>query len=671
MKRKYGRQFICGLVLFFMIGFARPVTAAAETATVTFGSEEYEEEEQGKFQIGVYINGESRVGRYYVEVKYDNRRMEYVEGGSREEDGVVILEGTGMRSQVKYMLTFRPLSGGTANVSIQNAEVYTSGENAEGFEITTLGSAPVHIEGEDTVGPDEDGSVEETEFSTDIPIIGKTSVAEEEEYYIVDLSEYVPDEADWAYERNIGFYEETSLTYLTDANRTISYLYLLDEEEQLHLYAYSSDKERLYPVNTLVSEGEKYYFMSPYVCNAWPEELTLDIIQSQSIVYAMKSDGISGFYKVSGGNKLVPWDSSEGEASLYEQMMKLVVILAVTIAIIMLVILLYAHMERSKRGEKKYRSSKLVRGQEKAKAKAKTVFDGLLEEELGVEDFSLDVTEDEIRAWHEEVQEERKKELFEQQLKEEEQQNGPAVISVQDVSMVFKIATSNVSGIKEYVIQLLKKQISYRELRALDHINFNVYKGEVVGIIGTNGSGKSTLLRIVSGALKPSSGKVVVDHKKVQLLTLGTGFDMELTAKENVYLNGAIIGYTKEFIDEKYDEIVAFAELEGFMEEKVKNFSSGMVSRLGFAIATVGDAAEILILDEVLSVGDEFFRKKSLKRVKEMIHGGSTVLMVSHSLGTILENCSKVVWIEKGVLKMVGEPKVVCEAYRKMNEEKR
>ena len=154
----------------------------------------------------------------------------------------------------------------------------------------------------------------------------------------------------------------------------------------------------------------------------------------------------------------------------------------------------------------------------------------------------------------------------------------------------------------------------------------------------------------------------------VVLLTLGTGFDVELTAKENVYLNGAIIGYSKEFIDSKYDEIVKFAELEGFMEEKVKNFSSGMVSRLGFAIATIGETAEILILDEVLSVGDEFFQKKSLKRVKQMIHGGSTVLLVSHSMPTIRENCTKVVWIEKGKLKMIGEPKVICEAYRKMSE---
>ena len=205
-------------------------------------------------------------------------------------------------------------------------------------------------------------------------------------------------------------------------------------------------------------------------------------------------------------------------------------------------------------------------------------------------------------------------------------------------------------------------------VKALKDVSFSVPKGEYVAIVGESGSGKSTLLKIVSGALKPSSGEVQCDRRKVQLLTLGTGFDAELTAKENVYLNGAIIGYSKEFIDSKYDEIVRFAELEGFMEEKVKNFSSGMVSRLGFAIATIGETAEILILDEVLSVGDEFFRKKSLKRVQEMIHGGATVLIVSHDMSTIIENCTKVVWIEKGKLKMCGEPKVVCEKYRMLNE---
>jgi ABC-type polysaccharide/polyol phosphate transport system ATPase subunit len=206
--------------------------------------------------------------------------------------------------------------------------------------------------------------------------------------------------------------------------------------------------------------------------------------------------------------------------------------------------------------------------------------------------------------------------------------------------------------------------MTYKELYALNHISFNVFRGEVVGIIGTNGSGKSTLLKIVSGALNPTQGKVSVDRNKVQLLTLGTGFDMELSARENVYLNGAIIGYSREFIDRHYDEIVEFAELQEFMEEKVKNFSSGMVSRLGFAIATAGEAAEILILDEVLSVGDEFFRRKSLKKIKDMIHGGSTVLMVSHGMGTILENCTKVLWIEQGNLRMIGEPKKVCSAYQ-------
>ena len=236
--------------------------------------------------------------------------------------------------------------------------------------------------------------------------------------------------------------------------------------------------------------------------------------------------------------------------------------------------------------------------------------------------------------------------------------------------MRFKVSNSSASGIKEYIIQKIKHQIKYKQFYALNDVSFDVYKGEVVGIIGTNGSGKSTLLRIVSGALNPSEGKVVVDRKKVQLLNLGAGFDMELTARENIYLNGAIIGYSKEFLDEHFDEIIEFAELEDFVDEKVKNFSSGMVSRLGFAIATAGDAAEILILDEVLSVGDEFFRKKSLARVKEMIHSGATVLMVSHGMGTIMQNCSKAVWIEKGKLQMVGDTKIVCQKYREVGRAK-
>ena len=242
------------------------------------------------------------------------------------------------------------------------------------------------------------------------------------------------------------------------------------------------------------------------------------------------------------------------------------------------------------------------------------------------------------------------------------------IISIENVSMKFKVAEEQSSSLKEFLIRVLEGKNKYREFYALKEVSFQVYHGEVIGIIGTNGSGKSTLLKLVAGALEPSEGRIEVDQDKVQLLTLGTGFDMELTGRENVYLNGAIIGYSKEYIDEKYEDIVRFAELEGFMEEKVKNFSSGMVSRLGFAIATARETPEILILDEVLSVGDMFFRQKSEKRIQEMIHSGSTVLIVSHSSDVIIKNCSRAVWIEKGVVRQIGEPKEVCKAYKTMGE---
>ena len=278
------------------------------------------------------------------------------------------------------------------------------------------------------------------------------------------------------------------------------------------------------------------------------------------------------------------------------------------------------------------------------------------------EDFWEDLTTDEQwKRWQEEVEE------AEQEM--EKQQKTPyraPVINIDDVSMRFKISEVNAGSFKEYLLATLKRQNKYHELEALRHISLQIQKGEVVGIIGTNGSGKSTLLKLIAGVLKPSEGSISVDRKKVQLLTLGTGFDSELTARENVYLNGAMIGYSREFIDANYEKIVEFAELQGFMDEKIKNFSSGMMSRLGFAIATAGETGEILILDEVLSVGDIFFRKKSEKRIQEMIHSGSTVLMVSHSTDTIIKNCTGAVWIEKGVLKEIGDPRKVCEAYQKM-----
>lgn len=237
------------------------------------------------------------------------------------------------------------------------------------------------------------------------------------------------------------------------------------------------------------------------------------------------------------------------------------------------------------------------------------------------------------------------------------------VISVRNVSMFFRVPVENTSSLKEFIISMATGKNRYRTLRALNGIRFDVYKGEIVGIIGTNGSGKSTLLKIISGAMTPTRGRVITNQKNIQILTLGTGFDRELTARENVYLNGAILGYSREFIRRKYDSIVEFSELEGFMEQKVKNFSSGMVSRLGFAVATARDTPGILILDEVLSVGDMFFKEKSGRKIQEMIHSGATVLIVSHSTETILRNCTRAVWIEKGVQKMTGDPEAVCRAY--------
>lgn len=241
----------------------------------------------------------------------------------------------------------------------------------------------------------------------------------------------------------------------------------------------------------------------------------------------------------------------------------------------------------------------------------------------------------------------------------------PVVIQAKHICMDFDKKVNEYSSIKELLIRMIKREQMGGKYRALNDISFEIRKGEVVGVIGTNGAGKSTLLKIVTGALIPTSGEIRVNKNKVQLLTLGTGFDMELTGRENIYLNGAIIGYDKEFIDANYDQIVEFAELGDFINEKVKNYSSGMVSRLGFSIATVGNAAEILILDEVLSVGDRIFKQKSLSRIQEMIHGGSTVIMVSHSTGTIKDNCGKAIWIEKGHMIAMGTAKDICEMYEK------
>lgn len=238
------------------------------------------------------------------------------------------------------------------------------------------------------------------------------------------------------------------------------------------------------------------------------------------------------------------------------------------------------------------------------------------------------------------------------------------LIKMTNLCMDFRLAAEQCDSVKEKLIHVLQRKNEYKILHALKDIELEVKQGEILGIVGSNGSGKSTLLKIIAGVLKPTGGELEVDKKKVQLLTLGTGFDSQLTAKENVYLNGSLIGYSQKFLDDNYNEIVAFAELEGFMNEKIKNFSSGMTARLGFSIATAGNFRDILILDEVLSVGDIAFRKKSGNKIHELIHGGATVLLVSHSIETIISHCSRTIWLEKGALRADGDPADVCREYQ-------
>ena len=241
---------------------------------------------------------------------------------------------------------------------------------------------------------------------------------------------------------------------------------------------------------------------------------------------------------------------------------------------------------------------------------------------------------------------------------------GDVVIRADDVSMIFNIASEQFNSLKEYFIALMRHELHFKEFRALDHISFEVRRGEAFGLVGTNGSGKSTMLKIIAGVLDPSEGDIKVTGTIAPLIELGAGFDMELTAKENIYLNGALLGYRREFIDEKYDEIVRFAELENFMDMPLKNYSSGMVARIAFAIATITEP-DILIVDETLSVGDQFFQEKCERRIRELIDSNNvTVLLVSHSIDLVERVCDRVCWIEKGKQKMLGPVNKVIEAYK-------
>lgn len=236
------------------------------------------------------------------------------------------------------------------------------------------------------------------------------------------------------------------------------------------------------------------------------------------------------------------------------------------------------------------------------------------------------------------------------------------VIDVQNVTIRFNLASEKVDNLKEYVIKLVKKELLFQEFLAVKDASFQVKRGEAWALVGSNGSGKSTLLKAICGVLKPYKGKIVVNGTISPLLELGAGFDANLTARENIYLNGTILGHSMAFMREHFDEIVDFAELHDFLDSPIKNYSSGMRARLGFAVATITNP-DILIVDEILAVGDYAFQQKCLKRMDEMLSDGTTLLFVSHSIDQVRELCKQAVWINRGDIMQIGEVNEVCDAY--------
>lgn len=241
------------------------------------------------------------------------------------------------------------------------------------------------------------------------------------------------------------------------------------------------------------------------------------------------------------------------------------------------------------------------------------------------------------------------------------------MIKVDNVSMRFNLGIEKIFSLKLFFINLFKprkKKGKKPDFWALKDVSFKVKRGEVVGFIGSNGAGKSTMLKVIAGVMKPTKGKVEVHGNICPMIELGAGFDMDLTARENIFLNGAVLGYSKKFIEEKFDEIVEFSELKDFLDVPVRNFSSGMTARLAFSIATVVDP-EILIVDEILSVGDMAFQAKSEAKMRSMIGGGTTVLYVSHSIDSIKSICDKAVWLDHGKVVKMGPAAEICDEYCK------
>ena len=235
-------------------------------------------------------------------------------------------------------------------------------------------------------------------------------------------------------------------------------------------------------------------------------------------------------------------------------------------------------------------------------------------------------------------------------------------VKAEHVVIRFNMASEKIDNLKEYFIKLVKHELMFKEFLALNDVSFEVKKGEAWGIIGVNGSGKSTLLKAICGILKPYKGKITVNGSIAPLIELGAGFDGDLTARENIFLNGAVLGHDKKFMEEHFDEIVEFAELQDFLDMPIKNYSSGMAARLGFAIATIVKP-DIVICDEVLSVGDYAFQKKCEKRMNEMWAGGTTLLYVSHSIESVQQICDHALWLQKGIVKGIGKVDEIAKQY--------
>ena len=236
-------------------------------------------------------------------------------------------------------------------------------------------------------------------------------------------------------------------------------------------------------------------------------------------------------------------------------------------------------------------------------------------------------------------------------------------VEVKNVTMEFNMSKEKVDSIKEYFIKLVKRELHFEQFLALKDVSVTIEQGDVFGIVGLNGSGKSTLLKVISGILKPTKGTVKTVGTISPMIELGAGFDMDLTARENIFLNGSVLGYSKQMMEEKFDEILEFSELQPFVDVAVKNYSSGMVARLAFAIATI-TKPDILIGDEILAVGDFLFQQKCEKRIREMMDRGTTVIIVSHTIEQIERLCKHVLWLEHGNMKMLGDTKTVCDAYK-------